>query len=153
MPSAENTFRNLCLNQRVSVVSPFISRDVWQSCGGAVLDFGDSPVWAGLDLSGRTDLTALVLVVSASAPYKDLNALIAAAKAKPKTVSSASAGQGTSQHMTLELLGFRTGSQFIHVPYKGSGPAIQDVIGGQVDMMFDTTVVAGPHIQIGRAHV
>lgn len=62
MPSAENTFRNLCLNQRVSVVSPFISRDVWQSCGGQVLDFGDSPVWAGLDLSARTDLTALVLV-------------------------------------------------------------------------------------------
>ena len=62
MPSAENTFRNLCLNQRVSVVSPFISREVWQTCGGQVLDFGDSPVWAGLDLSARTDLTALVLV-------------------------------------------------------------------------------------------
>lgn len=62
MPSAENTFRNLCLNQRVSVVSPFISRDVWQSCGGAVLEFGDTPVWAGLDLSGRTDLTALVII-------------------------------------------------------------------------------------------
>jgi len=62
MPSAENTFRNLCLNQRVSVVSPFISVDVWQSCGGSVLDFGTSPVWAGVDLSARTDLTALVLI-------------------------------------------------------------------------------------------
>ena len=62
MPSAENTFRNLCLNQRVSTYSPFISREVWQTCGGQVLDFGDSPVWAGLDLSARTDLTALVLV-------------------------------------------------------------------------------------------
>lgn len=62
MPSAENTFRNLCLNQRVSVYSPFISREVWQTCGGQVLDFADTPVWAGLDLSGRTDLTALVIV-------------------------------------------------------------------------------------------
>lgn len=62
MPSSENTFRNLCLNQRVSTVSPFISRDVWQSCGGQVLDFTDTPVFAGLDLSARTDLTALVVI-------------------------------------------------------------------------------------------
>lgn len=62
MPSAENTFRNLCLNQRVSTVCPFISVDVWKSCGGVVLDYGSAPVWAGLDLSARTDLTALVIV-------------------------------------------------------------------------------------------
>lgn len=62
MPSAENTFRNLCLNQRVSTVSPFISKDVWVKCGGKVLPFGNAPVFAGLDLSARTDLTALVLV-------------------------------------------------------------------------------------------
>jgi tripartite-type tricarboxylate transporter receptor subunit TctC len=92
----------------------------------------------------------VVLVVKADSPYKTLQDVLAAAKAKPKTISSASAGNGTSQHMTLELLGFKTGTQFVHVPYKGSGPAIQDVIGGQVDMMFDTTVVAGPHIQSGK---
>jgi phage terminase large subunit-like protein len=62
MPSAENTFRNLCLNQRISTVSPFISKDVWKSCGGKVIDFGNVPVYAGLDLSARTDLTAFVLV-------------------------------------------------------------------------------------------
>lgn len=62
MPSAENTFRNLTLNQRVSTVSPFISADVWKSCGGKVLDFGSAPVWCGLDLSARTDLTALLIV-------------------------------------------------------------------------------------------
>lgn len=61
MPSSENTFRNLMLNQRVSTVSPFISKDVWKSCGGAVLEFGDTEVFAGLDLSARTDLTALVI--------------------------------------------------------------------------------------------
>lgn len=92
----------------------------------------------------------VVLIVKADSPYKTLQDVLNAAKAKPKTISSASAGNGTSQHMTLELLGFKSGTQFVHVPYKGSGPAIQDVIGGQVDMMFDTTVVAGPHIQSGK---
>jgi phage terminase large subunit-like protein len=62
MPSAENTFRNLCLNQRVSTVSPFISLDVWKSCGGIVKPFGNAEVYAGLDLSARTDLTALVII-------------------------------------------------------------------------------------------
>jgi len=62
MPSSENTFRNLCLNQRVSTVSPFISKDVWMQCGDAVKEFDDTPVYAGLDLSARTDLTALVII-------------------------------------------------------------------------------------------
>ena len=62
MPSAENTFRNLCLNQRISTVCPFISPDVWKSCGGMVLEYGSAPVWCGLDLSARTDLTALVII-------------------------------------------------------------------------------------------
>ena len=61
MPTAENTFRNLCLNQRVSTVSPFISREVWEWNAGKVLPFGNAPVYGGLDLSARTDLTALVL--------------------------------------------------------------------------------------------
>ncbi len=92
----------------------------------------------------------VVLIVAQNSPFKTLQDVVAAAKAKPKTVSSASAGSGTSQHLALELLGFKAGVQFIHVPYKGSSPAIADVMGGQVDMMFDTTVVAGPHIQSGK---
>lgn len=62
MPSSENTFRNLFLNQRVSTTSPFISRDVWKSCGGKLIDFANVPVYAGLDLSSRTDLTSLVII-------------------------------------------------------------------------------------------
>jgi tripartite-type tricarboxylate transporter receptor subunit TctC len=92
----------------------------------------------------------VVLVVNQASPYKTLKDVIAASKAKMGGLSSASAGTGTSQHLALELLAFKSGVKFTHIPYKGSGPAIQDVIGGQVDMMFDTTVVAGPHIQSGK---
>ena len=92
----------------------------------------------------------VVLVVAASSPYKTLKDVLAAAKGKQGGLSSASAGTGSSQHLAVELLAYKSGIKFTHVPYKGSGPAIQDVIGGQVDMMFDTTVVAAPHIQSGK---
>lgn len=62
MPSAENAVRNLCLNQRVSTQSPFISQNVWLANGGKVYPFGDTPVYAGLDLSARKDLTAFVMI-------------------------------------------------------------------------------------------
>lgn len=62
MPSMQNSALNLLLNLRVSTESPFISPDVWKACAGGVSNFGQSPVFAGLDLSARTDLTALVLV-------------------------------------------------------------------------------------------
>ena len=89
-------------------------------------------------------------MVNQASPYKTLKDVLEASKAKSGGLSSASAGTGTSQHLSLELLAYKSGVKFTHVPYKGSGPAIQDVIGGQVDMMFDTTVVAGPHIQSGK---
>lgn len=92
----------------------------------------------------------VVLVVAAGSPYKTLQDVLNAAKTKQGGLSSASAGTGTSQHLALELLSYKSGVKFTHVPYKGSGPAIQDVISGQVDMMFDTTVVAAPHIQSGK---
>ncbi|MBL8306787.1 MAG: tripartite tricarboxylate transporter substrate binding protein [Rubrivivax sp.] len=92
----------------------------------------------------------LVLVVRTDSPYKTLADVVAAAKAG-KTLSAASAGNGTSQHMALELFKFKLGAPGItHVPYKGSGPALQDTIGGQVDILFDTTVAAQAHIDGGR---
>ena len=91
----------------------------------------------------------VVLVVNQASPYKTLADVVAAAKAK-KPLNSASAGSGTSQHLALELLKAKAGIDITHIPYKGSGPAIQDVMAGQVDMMFDTTVVAGPHIESGK---
>ena len=93
---------------------------------------------------------ANVLVVGASSPYKTVQELTAAAKAKPGSISFASAGNGTSQHLSGELYKSIAGLDMVHVPYKGSAPAIQDVIGGQVPMMFDTSVVAMPFIESGK---
>ena len=93
---------------------------------------------------------ANVLVVGAASPYKTVQDVIAAAKAKPGSISFASAGNGTSQHLSGELFKSLAGIQMEHVPYKGSGPAIQDVMAGHVPLMFDTTVVAAPHIQSGK---
>jgi tripartite-type tricarboxylate transporter receptor subunit TctC len=76
--------------------------------------------------------------------------IVEAARAKPGSLTYASAGNGTSQHLSAELLKSIAKLDMAHVPYKGSGPAIQDVIGNQVPMMFDTTVVAAPHIASGR---
>ena len=92
----------------------------------------------------------VVLVVAANSPHKTIKDVLAAARGKEGGLSSASAGTGSSQHLAVELRGYKSGVKFTHVPYKGSGPAIQDVISGQVDMMFDTTVVAAPHIQSGK---
>ena len=93
---------------------------------------------------------ANVLVVNPASPVHSVKELIAAAKAKPGSLSFASAGNGTSQHLSAELFKTMAGIDMVHIPYKGSAPAIQDVIGGQVPLMFDTTVVASPFIQSGK---
>jgi len=91
-----------------------------------------------------------VLLVTPTEPARTVKALIDRAKAKPGSIAFASAGQGTSQHMSGELLKLLAGIDILHVPYKGSGPAIQDVIAGQVPMSFETVTVALPHIQAGK---
>ncbi|RZU01067.1 Bug family tripartite tricarboxylate transporter substrate binding protein [Rivibacter subsaxonicus] len=91
-----------------------------------------------------------VLLTGASQPYKSVKDVIAAAKAKPDTITFASAGQGSSQHMSGETFKLLAGADLAHVPYKGSAPAIQDLIGGQVPLSFETVTVALPHIQSGK---
>ncbi len=91
-----------------------------------------------------------VLLVGAEQPYKNVKDLITAAKAKPGSIAFASAGQGSSQHMSGETFKLLAGAELTHVPYKGSAPAIQDVIGGQIPMSFETVTVASPHIQSGK---
>jgi tripartite-type tricarboxylate transporter receptor subunit TctC len=80
----------------------------------------------------------VVLVVRADAPYKTLADLVSAAKAKPGDVSMGSAGSGTIGHLTGELLAREAKVKFLHVPYKGAGPALTDLLGGNVQFAFLT---------------
>jgi tripartite-type tricarboxylate transporter receptor subunit TctC len=91
-----------------------------------------------------------VLVVSASVPARDLNEYIALAKAKPGTVTFASAGSGTVNHLCGELLKTLTGIDIVHVPYKGSGSVMPDLIAGQVTSLFAAMPTVPGHIKDGR---
>jgi len=91
-----------------------------------------------------------VLVANPNSSLNSVKDVIAVSKSKPGSLSFASAGNGTSQHLSAEMFKSMAGIDMVHVPYKGSAPAIQDVIGGQVPLMFDTTVVAGPFIESGK---
>jgi tripartite-type tricarboxylate transporter receptor subunit TctC len=73
--------------------------------------------------------------------------------AKTEKLNYASSGNGTTSHLAAAMLGTTTKSEFIHVPYKGSGPAFQDLLGGQVAFMFDNTSVIAPHIKGGKITV
>jgi tripartite-type tricarboxylate transporter receptor subunit TctC len=92
----------------------------------------------------------LVLCAGANSPYKTLQDVITAAKAKPGTLSFASPGNGTSPHLAGELLKSTAQIDLTHVPYKGSGPALNDVLGGTVPLMFDTMLVVGAQVKAGK---
>ena len=91
-----------------------------------------------------------VLVVRASSPYKSVKDVIAAAKAAPGKLSFASQGAGTSAHLAGELFKNLTATNLIHVPYRGAGPALTDLLGGQVDVMFATAAAVGAMIDKGQ---
>lgn len=91
-----------------------------------------------------------VLLVGANQPYKSVQDVVAAAKADPDTIAFGSAGQGTSQHLSGEVFKQLTGAHLTHVPYRGSAPAIQDLIGGQIPSSFETALVALPYVQSGK---
>jgi len=91
-----------------------------------------------------------LLVVPATSPIKSLADFIAAAKASPGTLSYGSAGNGSSNHLAGELLAGRIGAGLLHVPYKGSAPALVDVMSGQLAFMFDTVNTSTRFIQTGR---
>ncbi|HVL35995.1 MAG TPA: tripartite tricarboxylate transporter substrate binding protein [Burkholderiales bacterium] len=93
--------------------------------------------------------SANVLVVSPQAGVASLKELIAAAKAKPGTMSFASSGPGTIIHLTGELLKSMAGIDIVHVPYKGTALSIPDLAAGRVTMLFDNIVSAQPHLRSG----
>ena len=84
----------------------------------------------------------LVLVVHPGVPAKSLKEFIALAKSKPGALTMASSGNGSPQHLALEKFKLMTGTQMVHVPYKGSGPAMTDLIGGQITGMIETVPAA-----------
>ena len=91
-----------------------------------------------------------ILVVNPNVPVKSVAELIALAKQKPGEVTFGSAGNGSSNHLTAEMLATMTGVKMQHVPYKGSGPALNDVIAGQISFMFDQYSTVGPNIKAGK---
>ncbi len=91
-----------------------------------------------------------VLVVHPSLPVKNVKELIEYAKANPGKLNFASAGNGSSQHLSGELFKSLAGVDIVHVPYKGTAPALNDLLAGQVQMSFDNITTLLPHIQSGK---
>ncbi len=104
------------------------------------------------DLTPVTQISSfpLVLEVHPSVPATDLASFIAYLKANPGKVSFASAGSGTPQHLAGELFKVMTNTFMVHIPYRGAGPALSDLLGGQVTVMFDIVASSLPHIKSGR---
>ncbi|CAM3896437.1 Bug family tripartite tricarboxylate transporter substrate binding protein [Bordetella tumulicola] len=91
-----------------------------------------------------------VLVVNPELPVKSVQEYIAYAKSHPGKLTCASSGSGSSIHLSCELFKMDTGTDILHVPYRGSGPAVADLLGGQVNSMFDNLPSSLPHIQAGK---
>lgn len=93
---------------------------------------------------------ASVLVVHPAVPARTLQDVLAMARARPGEINFGSSGTGSAQHLFMELLKQMARVEMAHIPYRGTGPAMIDLIGGRLTMMFDTTPTALPHIQGGR---
>jgi tripartite-type tricarboxylate transporter receptor subunit TctC len=91
-----------------------------------------------------------ILVVHPSLPVKSVKQLVALAKAQPGQIAYSSSGNGSGGHLAAELLNSMAGIKMLHVPYKGGGPALMDLIAGQVQVLFSTQLASWPHIQSGR---
>lgn len=97
-----------------------------------------------------TCLIPMVLVTNMNLPVRTVKELIALARARPGEIAYASAGGGSTGHMAAELLSMASGIKLLHVPYKGNAPALIDLIGGQVMMMFDQVSTSSAYIKAGK---
>jgi tripartite-type tricarboxylate transporter receptor subunit TctC len=95
-------------------------------------------------------VTPNLLICNQDQPAKTVKDLVALCKANPGKVSFGSAGNGSAQHLALEMFKLQAGVSAIHVPYKGSGPMLTDLIGGQIQYSFDTMTAATPHVKSGK---
>lgn len=94
----------------------------------------------------------IMLVSNKEAPFKTVSELIAYAKAHPGRVAYGSQGSGTTSHLTMELLKLDAGIDLQHIPYRGSAPATTDLIGGQIQVMFDNSPTTYPQVKAGTLH-
>ncbi|MHA7124310.1 Bug family tripartite tricarboxylate transporter substrate binding protein [Achromobacter xylosoxidans] len=95
----------------------------------------------------------MMLAVNAGSAYKSLDDVLQAARKHPGKLTASSAGTGSPHHLALELFKQRTGADILHVPYKGAAPAIQDLLGNQVDLMFVDLTSALPNIKAGKLRI
>ena len=104
------------------------------------------------DLAPVSQLTSgpLVIVANPALPAQNIQELIALAKGKSGGLNFGSSGNGQSTHLSAELFSAMAGIKMSHVPYKGSAPALTDVMAGQTDLMFDTMLSAMPHVKAGK---
>lgn len=91
-----------------------------------------------------------VLIVPANSPFKTVSDLVAKGKAEPNAINYASAGFGTSNHLAVELMQVATGAKYLHVPYKGSGPAMIEMLAGRNDFMFIDSSAVAPQVAAGK---
>ncbi|WP_198369953.1 Bug family tripartite tricarboxylate transporter substrate binding protein [Roseomonas rosulenta] len=116
---------------------------------------------AALPIDPRTEMTGVAnvalstyaLIVAARGPYQDMPALLAAARARPGALNYASAGVGSAQHLSVELLKARAGLNIIHAPYRGATPAVVDILGGRMDFMITNLGDVMRQIQGGELRV
>jgi tripartite-type tricarboxylate transporter receptor subunit TctC len=94
-----------------------------------------------------------VLLATPRFPASTLDELIAQARAQPGRINIASQGSGTISHLSAELLKSMAGISLMHVPYKGTAPAMTDLLGGQVDLLFDNLITAMPHVRAGKLKI
>jgi tripartite-type tricarboxylate transporter receptor subunit TctC len=97
-----------------------------------------------------TGFLPFVVAVKADSPIRSMSELIARAKAEPGKLTYSSVGVGSTQHLAGELLSAMAGINMIHVPYRGGGAPMNDLLGGQIDVLIDTITVAGPQIASGK---
>jgi tripartite-type tricarboxylate transporter receptor subunit TctC len=95
-------------------------------------------------------VTPNLLIASTASPARSVREVVALCKAKPGEVSFGSAGPGTIQHFAIEKFKLLAAVDALHVPYKGSGPLLTDLIGGQIQFTFETMTAATPHLKNGR---
>ncbi|RAI58712.1 tripartite tricarboxylate transporter substrate binding protein [Roseicella frigidaeris] len=98
----------------------------------------------------RVSTGTILMVVNAKRPWTSFAELVAAARAAPGKITMGSSGTGTTSHLTMELVKKVAGIDITHVPYRGGGPAIQDLLSGNIDMMFDVMPALMPHVREGR---